>query len=135
MQGRSVAEKLGVRARADKVDRVGLNLVNQQEIAADMAFAVIGPSTLQGMVQPLGAKGRVIGDQRDHGLFESDHVKTPRMGQPLPVLQEGLCVVGGPWRHRTLTCRCFFQDQQAVQQQTQSARGAQTSWRATLPLR
>jgi hypothetical protein len=50
MQGRSAAEELGMRARAHKVDRVGLNLVNQQEIAANMAFAVIGPSALEGMV-------------------------------------------------------------------------------------
>lgn len=66
-------------ARAHKVDRVGLNLVNQQKIAANMAFPVIGPFPFQWVIEPFRAKGRIIGDQQHHRFFESHQIKTPRV--------------------------------------------------------
>jgi hypothetical protein len=35
-----------MRASADEIDRVSLHLIDQQEIAADVAFAVVGPLAL-----------------------------------------------------------------------------------------
>jgi hypothetical protein len=53
-----------VGARPHKVDQLGLNLVNQQKIASDVAFPVIGPCAFQGVIQPLGAEGSSLSRTR-----------------------------------------------------------------------
>ena len=119
----SIAEKFGVGARTNKVNPVGVDLVNQQEVAADMAFTVICPFPFQAVIQPLRGKRCVIGDEQQHRLLESHHIEAPRMGQALPIFQKRLGVIGGSRQHRAFTCRCFFQGQQTVRQQRQSAHG------------
>jgi hypothetical protein len=39
-----MAEKFGMRPGADKVNPVGIDLIDQQEVAPDVAFTVIRPS-------------------------------------------------------------------------------------------
>jgi len=43
--------------------------IDQQEIAADVAFAMTGPVTRQRMIQLLRRKRCFIGDQQQHRLF------------------------------------------------------------------
>ena len=49
-------------ARANEVIGVALNLLHQQEIATDMAFAMIGPFAFERVVKPFGAKRYIVGD-------------------------------------------------------------------------
>ena len=92
-----------MRAGAHEVDVMTPHLVNQQEVAPNMAFPVIGPLALQCVVQPLGAQGYVIGDQQNHGLFEAHHVVAPGVAKTLPVFQESLCVIRCPRQRCTFT--------------------------------
>jgi hypothetical protein len=41
-----------MRAGAHKVNPVGINLVNQQKVASDVALTVIGPLPFQAVIQP-----------------------------------------------------------------------------------
>lgn len=66
----SIAEQLGMGSGAHEIDLVALHLIDQQEVTADMAFPVIGPVALQGVVQPFGAKGRIVGNEQQHRLLE-----------------------------------------------------------------
>ena len=63
----SATETFGVSAWSHEVDRVGLDLVNQREIAAGVAFPVIGACAFQWVIKPLRAEGLVIGRQRLNG--------------------------------------------------------------------
>lgn len=58
-----------------------------------MALTVTIPITAQRMVQPLGPKRRIIGDQQQHGFFEPVLVIPASPGKTLPVFQERLGVV------------------------------------------
>lgn len=69
--------------------------VRQQKVAADMAFPMPIPVATHGMVEPFGPQRTVIGDQEQHGRLEPVHVVSARVRQALPVLEEGLGVVGG----------------------------------------
>ena len=66
-----------MRTCAHKVDLVLVNLVNQQKVAADVALSMVGPIAFQAVIQPLGAKGRIIGDQHHHRFFEPHQVVAP----------------------------------------------------------
>jgi len=48
----SVAKQFCMCARPHDDDAIGFFPINQQEIAADMAFAVIAPVSFQGMIEP-----------------------------------------------------------------------------------
>ena len=81
-------EQTGIGARAHEVDGVAFQLVDQQEVAADVAFTVIGPIPFDRVVQPLGSKGRVVGDQQQHCLLEPVQVVAARAGKPFPFFLE-----------------------------------------------
>ena len=70
----SGVKQFGVRPRAYKVDDASLDLINEQEITADMAFPVIFPISLERVILPLRTKKRVVGDQQHHGFPEPMHV-------------------------------------------------------------
>ena len=55
----SLLKQLGVRTGADEIDLVSVNLIDEEEIAADVAFAMVGPIACQGVVAPFGGpRGR-----------------------------------------------------------------------------
>src|SRR3546814_4426394 len=79
-------------SRAHEVHQIALNRVDQQEIAADMALAMIAPIALEGVVQPFRAKRRIVGDEQHHRFLELVHVVAAAARQPLPILDEPLFV-------------------------------------------
>ena len=108
-----------MRSSPHKVDGITLDLVDQQEVTTDMTLSMIGPLTLQCVVQPLGTQRRVICDEDQHGIFEPHHVIAPGVAKTLPVFQESLGVIRRPWQRRTFTGGCFFQDRPAMRQRRQ----------------
>src|SRR3546814_5964034 len=70
-------------SRAHEVHQIALNRVDQQEIAADMALAMIAPIALEGAVQPFRAKRRIVGDAQHHRFLELVHVVAAAARQPL----------------------------------------------------
>src|SRR3546814_9863463 len=52
-----------MRAGAHEVHQISLYRVDEQEVAADMALAMIAPIAFEGVVQPFRAKRRVVGDE------------------------------------------------------------------------
>ena len=73
----SPTKKLRMRSRPHEVDRVPLQLVNQQEVAANVAFPVVGPVAFERVILPLSAKRAIVGDQEQHRLLELPHVVAP----------------------------------------------------------
>ena len=63
-----------------------IKAIDQEEIAANMAFPVVGPVAFQWVVQSLRPQGLVVGDQEQHDLFELLHVVAAGTRQPLPIL-------------------------------------------------
>ena len=63
--------------------------VGQQEIAADVTFAVTDPvATRQRMVFPFWPERAIVGDQQQHGFLEPVHVEPAGLRQPRPILAE-----------------------------------------------
>lgn len=63
----SVAKKVGMgsKAEADKFEAVFDDAVNQEKVRLDMAVAVPGVLSLEGMVAEGGGKGRLRAEQAD----------------------------------------------------------------------
>jgi hypothetical protein len=97
-----------VRTCSDKADGVAIETVDEQEISADVALSMVGPLALQWVVPPLRSEGRVIGNERQHRLFEAMQVIPTGWGQPLPVFLERLRVVAEPGQRGSLTERRPF---------------------------
>lgn len=66
-------------AGACKADAVAFDLVDEQEIAANMAFTVIRPVSLQGVTLPFWSERCIVGDQQQHRLLQSAQIVTPGM--------------------------------------------------------
>src|SRR3546814_18199493 len=75
-------------SRAHEAHQIALNRVDQQEIAADMAIAMIAPSALEGVVQPFRAKRRIVGVEPHHRFLEPVNVIAAAARQPLTNLDE-----------------------------------------------
>jgi hypothetical protein len=60
---------------ANEDDLGRISLVDQQEVAADMSFAVICPIALERVIPPLGTERPVVRDQEKHCLLQSPHVE------------------------------------------------------------
>lgn len=61
-------------------------LVGQQEIAADVTFAVADPvATGQRMVLPFRPERAIVGNQQQHGFLEPVHVEPAGLGQTRPI--------------------------------------------------
>jgi hypothetical protein len=95
----SITEEFGVRARANKVNPVGINVVDEQEVAPDMAFMVVCPFPFQAVIQSLWGNGCVIGNEQQHGLLESHHRIGQRIntwvGRPRSVMNTGPLLAAG----------------------------------------
>lgn len=75
-----ILKQFGVRARAHKNDRVVVGFENQQEVATNVAFTVVGPVTLERVVKPFGAERSVVGDKQQHRFLQALHVVAPGAG-------------------------------------------------------
>jgi hypothetical protein len=63
--------------------------VGQQEIPADVTFAVTHPvATRQRMIFPFWPERAIVGDQQQHGFLEPVHVESTGLRQPRPILVE-----------------------------------------------
>src|SRR5690349_13649813 len=82
-----------MRAGANEDDRIPLNLIDEQEVAADVTFAVVAPFTLEWMIQPFRRQGRIIGYEKQHRLFQPTHVEASRARKALPILCKTLRIV------------------------------------------
>ena len=102
-------EQLRVRAGAHKDDLLvrsaAFQAIDQQEVAADVAFAMIGPVTGERMIAPLGPERAVIGDQQQHCLLELLQIEAAGMREPRPVLGERPRVIGRAWQRRAFSAR------------------------------
>src|SRR3546814_17154835 len=61
-------------------------------ISADVTFAVPLPLALERMVEPFGAEGRVVRDEKEHRLLQPVHFISAGTRKPLPILLECLRV-------------------------------------------
>lgn len=75
-------------SRPDEDHSVVLDPIDQQKIAADVAFSVAGPVADQFMIPPFRRHWACVGDKQQHRLFQVVHVVPPRAGQPLPIFGE-----------------------------------------------
>lgn len=66
----SFLEQFGVRTRTHEDDGVALQPVDQQEVSADVTFAVVGPITLQRVIKPFRPQRGIIADKQQHRLFQ-----------------------------------------------------------------
>ena len=113
----ALLEQISVRTDSHKNDLFflanALELIDQQKVTSDVAFAVVGPFADQCVIQPLRPKRRVVRDQRQHDLLQALHVEAPRVSQARPILDEGLGSVRRPQQNRALIACCLFQDQRS----------------------
>ena len=73
-----VFEQFGVTSGSHENNGVRFDPVDQEKVAANVAFAMVGPVTLQRMISPFGAQWAVVGDQQKHCFFEAVQVESPR---------------------------------------------------------
>lgn len=68
----SLPKQLHMRPRPHEDNRIGLlvQAVDQQEVAADVAFAVAGPFALGGVITPLRPERGVVRHQQQHDLLK-----------------------------------------------------------------
>ena len=53
-----------------------INFIGQQEITADMAFAMAFPFAFERMVKPFRSERPLVGYQHKHDFFEPVHIET-----------------------------------------------------------
>lgn len=91
-----------------------LDLVDQQEIAADVAFAGAGPFALEGVIEPLGTERSVVGDEEEHRFLEAVEVVAAGARKAFPILSKAFRIIGGAREGRALTCRGALQGRRSV---------------------
>ena len=74
---------------AQEVDLLVLQMVDQQKIAADVALAVIHPIAFERVIQTIGAKRRIVGNQQQHGL-SADACQRPECDKRCQSLRKAL---------------------------------------------
>lgn len=57
-----------------------VQLIDQQEVATDMAFSVAGPVPFEGVIKPFRPKRIIVGDQQQHRLLKAIEVIPTRAG-------------------------------------------------------
>ena len=82
-----------MRACAREDDGVALQTVDQQEVATDMALAVVGPVTLERVIKPFGPQWGIVGDEQQHRFLQPLQVVAARAREAFPVFEKGLGVV------------------------------------------
>src|SRR3546814_7694023 len=78
-------------------------------ISADVTFAVPLPLALERMVEPFGAEGRVVRDEKEHRLLQPVHFISAGTRKPLPILMECLRVFDLARESRALARGSLFQ--------------------------
>lgn len=81
-------EKFRMRAGALKNDRFVIACVDQEKIAADMAFAMVGPRALERVIFPLRWQRTVIRDQQKHDVLQPAHIVAAGAREADPVFFE-----------------------------------------------
>lgn len=84
-RGPLLAEQVGVCSSPDEDDDAALTggrvrFVNEQEISADMTFAMARPCAFERVILPLRPKRCVIRDQQEHHCLQPVHVIAARAG-------------------------------------------------------
>ena len=133
-------EKLSVRARPHEVDGAArlwriINLIDQKEIPADMAFPVIRPSALQRVIPPFRTERGLVGDEVEHDCLEAMHVVSTRTREPLPVLEKSPREVHAPGRAGPLTDRRLSQAPQTSRPRWRTGPSPFSSFLPTRPWR
>lgn len=72
-------EKFGVCPDPREDDAGIVGLVNQEEIATNMAFAEACPLSSEGVIFPFCAERAIIGDEQEHDLLQPTHVIAPAL--------------------------------------------------------
>src|SRR5438094_10322070 len=85
-----------------------IHAINQEKIAADMAFAIACPLALEWVILPLRPERRVICDQEHHHFLEAMHPVSAGPRQPLHIFEDALRVIYPPTERRRLSAPCFF---------------------------
>jgi len=85
------------------VGAAAIQPVDQQEVTADMALAMVDSISRKGMVKPFRTKWSVVGHEQHHRLLELLHVVAARVRKVGPVLDEGLGPVGCLGQNRAFT--------------------------------
>ena len=85
-------------------DRI-IDLINQQEVAAYMAFPVVRPYTFQRVILPFGTERGFVCDKKQHDRLQPLHIISTGSRKPLPVLEEVPCIVHPARRVRSFTGR------------------------------
>jgi hypothetical protein len=74
MSVEALFEQVSMGSRANEDDLLSVanaaQAIDQQKVAADMAFAMIRPLADQGVIEPLRAEGFIAGYKQQHGLLE-----------------------------------------------------------------
>jgi len=100
-------EQLGMAARSDKDDLLvgaaAIQPVDQQEVTANVALAMVDPIPRKGVVKPFRPKWSIVGHEQHHRLLELLHVVAARVRKAGPVLDEGLGPVGCLGQNRAFT--------------------------------
>jgi len=118
----SILEQIGVRPRAYEDDGITLEPVDQQEITANVAFAMVSPVAFEWMVQPFGTQRRIVGNEQQYGHFQPIHVVPAGAGKTFPVFAKPLRVVARPGQRRPLTAGWLFRGHRAARRLCQNGR-------------
>lgn len=109
---RSLLKQIRVRPGTDKHNDAWrlmiIDLVGQQEIAANVALAMPRPISIQGMIEPFRTQRTLISDEQEHSLFETMQIIPTRSRQSFPIFEEGLGVIHCSRQRSTLTGGGFF---------------------------
>jgi len=93
MYGRQVRVRARAHESDDFVQCLAIEAIDQEEIAANVAFAMSRPRAGQSVIQPLRSQRAVIGDEQYHPFLETLQVEASGVRKSLPVLAETLGVV------------------------------------------
>src|SRR3546814_7033974 len=79
------------------------------DVCSSDLFAVPQPLALERMVEPYGAEGRVVRDEKEHRLLQPVHFISAGTRKPLPILMECLRVFDLARESRALARGSLFQ--------------------------
>jgi len=89
-------------------------LIDEQKIAAYVAFPMVGPLAFQRVVVIFGGQSSIICDEKEHCLFEEPQIISAGMREALPILCKLLRFIAFSWLLCAFLLRCFFRCHQKV---------------------
>ena len=126
-------EQFRMRPCTHENDCVAIKPVDQQEITADVALAVIRPVALERVIQPLGPQRSIVANEQQHCSLQAIQVVPARAGEAVPVLDESLGEIAPPGWHCPLTAGGLFGGHRSARRQSQNRWLAPSSSRGLLP--